>query len=150
MRCINWQLDQEGWSACLTCLLRLLHLWPCLPSGGTKCVAVSLFLDDVTSCWCSVSRFMRAQRGDTWMPSFLFVCWLGCFYEDSLCCVNCLVSPCVHVCSAAQSCLTLCGPVSRSPPGSSVHVIFQARIPEWVAISFRWFFQPQDRLVQLI
>ena len=33
-------------------------------------------------------------------------------------------------------CLTLCGPVDCSPPGSSVHVISQARILEWVAISF--------------
>ena len=36
----------------------------------------------------------------------------------------------------AQSCLTLCYPVDCSPPGSSVHGIFQARILEWVTISF--------------
>ena len=36
----------------------------------------------------------------------------------------------------AQSCPTLCYPVYCSPPGSSVHGIFQARIMEWVAISF--------------
>ena len=35
-----------------------------------------------------------------------------------------------------QSCLTLCDPVDCSPPGSSVHGIHQARILEWVAISF--------------
>ena len=34
-----------------------------------------------------------------------------------------------------QSCLTLCDPMDCNPPGSSVHGIFQARIPEWVAIS---------------
>ena len=33
-----------------------------------------------------------------------------------------------------QSCLTLCDPMS--PPVSSVHGIFQARILEWVAILF--------------
>ena len=33
-----------------------------------------------------------------------------------------------------QSCLTLCGHIDCSPPGSSVHGIFQARILEWVAI----------------
>ena len=32
-------------------------------------------------------------------------------------------------------CLTLCNPMDYSPPGSSVHGIFQARILEWVAIS---------------
>ena len=36
----------------------------------------------------------------------------------------------------AQSCLTLCDPMNCSPPGSSVHRIFQARILEWVAISY--------------
>ena len=40
------------------------------------------------------------------------------------------------VCSVAQSCLTLCDPTDCSPPGSSVHGIFQARILERVAISF--------------
>ena len=36
-------------------------------------------------------------------------------------------------CSIAQLCPTLCDPVDRSPPGSSVHGILQARILEWVA-----------------
>ena len=35
-----------------------------------------------------------------------------------------------------QSCLTLCNPIDGSPPGSSVLGILQARILEWVAISF--------------
>ena len=34
------------------------------------------------------------------------------------------------------SCVQLCDPMDCSPPGSSVHRIFQARILEWVAISF--------------
>ena len=33
-------------------------------------------------------------------------------------------------------CPTLCDPVDCSLPGSSIHVIFQARVLEWVAISF--------------
>ena len=32
-----------------------------------------------------------------------------------------------------QSCTTLCDPIDCSPPGSSVHGILQAGIPEWVA-----------------
>ena len=36
----------------------------------------------------------------------------------------------------AQSCLTLCNPMDCSPPGSSVHGIIQARILEWIVISF--------------
>ena len=35
-----------------------------------------------------------------------------------------------------QSCPTLCDPLVYRPPGSSVHEILQARILEWVAISF--------------
>ena len=36
----------------------------------------------------------------------------------------------------AQSCLTLCDPMDCSLPGFSIHGTFQARILEWVAISF--------------
>ena len=36
----------------------------------------------------------------------------------------------------AQSCPTLWDPMDCSPPGSSIHGIFQARVLEWVAISF--------------
>ena len=35
-----------------------------------------------------------------------------------------------------QSCPTLCNPMDYSPPGSSVHVILQARILEWVVMPF--------------
>ena len=46
----------------------------------------------------------------------------------------------------AQSCPTLCDPVDCSLPGSSLHGILQARILEWVAISFsRGSSQPRDR-----
>ena len=45
-----------------------------------------------------------------------------------------------------QSCPTLCNPMDCSPPGSSFHGIFLARILEWVGISFsRGSFQPKDR-----
>ena len=45
----------------------------------------------------------------------------------------------------AQSCPTLCDPVDRNLPGSSVHGILQARILEWVAIPFsRGSSQPRD------
>ena len=36
----------------------------------------------------------------------------------------------------AQSCPTLCDPMDCSPPGSSIHGIFQARALEWGAIAF--------------
>ena len=40
---------------------------------------------------------------------------------------------CVHA-KSLQSCSTLCNPTDCSPPGSSVHEIFQARILEWIAM----------------
>ena len=44
-----------------------------------------------------------------------------------------------------QLCPTLCDPMDCSPPGPSVHRILQARILEWVAISFsRWSSWPRD------
>ena len=45
-----------------------------------------------------------------------------------------------------QSCLTLYNPKDCSPPGFSVHGIFQARILEWAAMpTSRGSFQPRDR-----
>ena len=43
---------------------------------------------------------------------------------------------CMCVCLVAESYLTLFDTVDYSTPGSSVHGISQARIQEWVAISF--------------
>ena len=47
-----------------------------------------------------------------------------------------LLLPQYHVCCAKllQACLTLCDPMGRSPPGSSVHGILQARILGWVVM----------------
>ena len=36
----------------------------------------------------------------------------------------------------AQSCLTRSDPMDCSPPGSSIHGTFQARVLEWGAITF--------------
>ena len=38
----------------------------------------------------------------------------------------------------AQSCPSLRDPTDCSPPGSSVHGIFQARVLEWAAIAFSY------------
>ena len=77
---------------------------------------------------------------------FLCVCLCVCV------CVCAPVCTCVcwgHACVCvliSQSCLTLCNPLDCSLPGSSVHGILQARILEWVAISFsRGSSQPRNR-----
>ena len=51
---------------------------------------------------------------------------------------------CIQPCSDAQLC---CDPMNYSPPGSSVHGIFQTRILEWVAISYsRTSSLPRNRI----
>ena len=51
-----------------------------------------------------------------------------------------------NACTCAQSCLTLWDPMDCSLPRSSVHAISQARIQEWIAISFhRGSAWPKDR-----
>ena len=54
-----------------------------------------------------------------------------------------LVLPAQFFCEAAvaaakslQLCPTMCDSTDGSPPGSSVHGIFQARVLEWGAIAF--------------
>ena len=49
--------------------------------------------------------------------------------------------PCMRA-KSLQSCLTLCDHIECSAPGSSVHEFLQARILEWVAISFSWLSDP--------
>ena len=51
-------------------------------------------------------------------------------------CPTLVVSKVESESEVSQSCLTLCDPMDCSLPGSSVHGILQARILEWVAISF--------------
>ena len=58
-----------------------------------------------------------------------------------------LMCTCMYVhAQSLQSCLTLCNSMNCSPPASSVHVNSQARILEWLFISFsRVSFHPRDQ-----
>ena len=51
-----------------------------------------------------------------------------------------------------QSCLTLCNPIDGSQPGSTIPGILQARILEWVAISFsnawKWKVKSESEVAQ--
>ena len=44
--------------------------------------------------------------------------------------------PLAAAAKSLQSCPTLCDPIDDSPPGSAVPGVLQARVLEWVAISF--------------
>ena len=61
----------------------------------------------------------------------------GITLPTKFCLVEAMVFPVVMLLlSLLLSCLTLCNPIDGSPLGSSVPGILQARILEWVAISF--------------
>ena len=78
-------------------------------------------------------------------------CVRVCVHACVRVCVCVRVRVCVHLCArlrmrarvracacvwVTQSCLTLCGYMDCSPPGSSVLGVLQARILEWVAMPF--------------
>ena len=64
-------------------------------------------------------------------------------WEATVCVCVCV---CACMCTHTQLCLTLCNPMDYSPPGSSVHGVFQARILECIVISFsRGSFWPRDQ-----
>ena len=65
--------------------------------------------------------------GNIHIPCLARLCLFFRTLEGILICCCCLVT---------KSCLTLCHPMNCSPPGFSVHGTSQARILEWVAISF--------------
>ena len=56
--------------------------------------------------------------------------WLNNWTTENICVEN------ISVREVAQLCPTLCHPMDCSLPGSSIHGIFQARVLEWIAISF--------------
>ena len=92
-------------------------------------------------CCLLLSHFSRIRsesvRPHRWQPTRLPHSWdspgkntgVGCHF----------LLQCMKVKSeseGAQLCPTLSDPVDCSPPGSSVHGIFQARVLEWDAIAF--------------
>ena len=85
-----------------------------------------------------LSRFSRVRLcAHRWQPTRLPCPWdspgnntgVGCHF----------LLQCVKVkneSEVGQSCLILSDPMDFSPPGSSVHGIFQARVLEWGAIAY--------------
>ena len=74
-------------------------------------------------CCCFVSGFFYCEEVLNLIRSHLFIFAFSSFTSK------------VKM-KVAQMCPTLCDPRDCSPPGSSVHLIFQVRILEWVAIPF--------------
>ena len=85
-------------------------------------------------------------------------CWNPILFNSIYFCCCCFSQPttCQHLktgkwsevkwSEVTQLCPTLCDPMDYSLSGSSVHGIFQARVLEWIAISFsRGSSQPRNR-----
>ena len=116
-----------------------------------KCsLGISNFLEEISSLSHSVvflyffaliteKGFLISSCYSLELPSLaVFEC---VFFPVTLLCLLC-----GHARLVIQSCPTLCDSVDCSPLGSSVHRILQARILEWVAISFsRRSSQPRDQ-----
>ena len=74
-----------------------------------------------------MSHFTKGFQTHPFFQSSQYLCELR---------ILCSFLKAVCGCSLAKSCLTICEPMDCSLPGSSVRGISQARIQEWVAISF--------------
>ena len=84
-----------------------------------------------------------------YMVCYVWVMCVWCVWYEYVVYISVCVCVCVCVCECgvpALSWLTLCYPTDCSLPGSSVHILFQARTLDWVAIFYsRGSCQPRDR-----
>ena len=86
-----------------------------------KCVYIYIFLNAsvcILICIFQLHSVPETEK-ELFVSLFTIYAWEGGF-----------------CCSVIESCPTLCNPMDCSPPGSSVHRISQARILEWVVISY--------------
>ena len=122
----NWRITA------LQCCVGFCHMTTWISHQYTY---VPSFLNLPPNCPHSIPP--GCQRALCWAPcviqqlptSYLFHIWCACMNAKSL-----------------QLCQTLCEPMDCSPPGSSVHVILQARTLEWVAMpSSRGSSRPRNR-----
>ena len=99
-------------------------------------------LQDLPDSWeyWSFKLYLRCQTMfEIWLPGLKEVWWKhlsrfkGTRVEQR---ANTMGNICCFCCRVAKSCPTPCNPMDCCTPGSSVHGISQARILEWVAISF--------------
>ena len=91
--------------------------------GPAHTLRISGFISCLPSCfqgntnnWALKSSVPLGKQNAESFGSFCFlICW-----------------SCSAAAKSLQSCPTLCDAIDGSPPGSSVHAIFQARVLEWV------------------
>ena len=103
------------------------NVWTQCRSMGTICC-----------CCCCISLVVsNSMRPHRWQSTRLPCPWDSPGKNTRVSCH--FLQQCMKVKSESevtQSCLTLSNPMDCSPPSSSVHGIFQARVLEWGAIAF--------------
>ena len=82
------------------------------------------------SQWCHPTVLSSVIPFSSWLQSFPASIWEVKYF------LQVAAAAAAAAAKSLQSCLTLCDPIDSSPPGSSLSGILQARILEWVAISF--------------
>ena len=133
-----WQVQTE---LCLPVILwwtlGLLPFGAVVITAAVNVGAQIAFLKSTCCCCCVASVVSDSMRTHRRQPTRLPRPWdspgkntrVGCHF----------LLQCMKVKSeseVAQSYLTPCDPMDCSPPGSSIHGIFQARVLEWGAIAF--------------
>ena len=120
----------------------LLVSWPQSPSAV---ILEPKKIKSLTICIVSPSIYHEVIGPDAMMLVFWMLSFKPVFPLSSLAFIKrCLISSSLSAirvvvlctCAVIQLCPMLCDPTDCSPLGSFVHGIFQARILEWVAISF--------------
>ena len=96
-----------------------------------------IFCQNIAAFSQSVSLFICLISFDREIKALLNVSHILCIVlrHVTFLCFALLILLYVRI-KSLQSCLTLCDPIDGSPPGSSAHVIFQARVLEWGATAF--------------
>ena len=121
---------------CLT-LFFVTHSPFCIHQTVLEYACCFLKLKEETHLLCVWGYIIRSKlnwrgKGST-LGERCPVLWWSCPFMWAR---SCVVLCCAVLCLVTQLCLTFCDSMDCSPPGSSVHGILQARILEWVAISF--------------
>ena len=121
---------------CSTFTASFFRIWN--SSTGIPSPPLALFL--VMLCKAHLTSHSRMSSSRSAItPSWLSGSWRSFLYSSVYSCHLFLISFASFAAAAAkslQSCPTLCDPINGSPPGSPIPGILQARVLEWVAISF--------------
>ena len=124
LRWLRFVLRRACMLGCFGCVQLFVTLWTCPPGSSVHGILQARILE-----WVAIPSSRALQLNS-------FLCTILCM----------LLSHSVNWPShSVTQCPTLCDSMDYSLPGSSVHGIFPARIPEWVAISsFKGSFRSKD------